>query len=105
MALQPATFQRDRPALLSSHIAMSVKCTVTWGKQTFKDVEVDTTQTPETFKFQLYSLTGVPPERQKITGLKGGLLKDSADWKAVGLKPGQKLMLMGTADKVGCPAR
>ena len=81
---------------------MGVKCTVTWGKEVFKDVEVDTSQTPETFKFQLYSLTGVPPERQKIMGLKGGLLKDSAEWSKVGLKPGQKLMLMGSADKVGC---
>ena len=80
---------------------MSVKCTVTWGKQVYKDVDIDTTQEPATFKFQLYSLTGVPPERQKIMGLKGGLLKDTANWQQVGLKPGQKLMLMGTAEKVG----
>ena len=96
-----ASAKLSQPLPAAQNIAaMGVKCTVTWGKQVFKDVEVDTSQTPETFKSQLFSLTGVPPDRQKIMGLKGGLLKDSADWQAVGLKPGQKLMLMGTADKV-----
>ncbi|ONK68574.1 uncharacterized protein A4U43_C05F13490 [Asparagus officinalis] len=37
----------------------------------------------------------VPPERQKIM-LKGGLLKDDADWLTLGVKDGQKLMMMGT---------
>lgn len=52
--------------------AVSVK----WQKELFKDVEVDTTQPPYVFKCQLYDLTGVPPERQKIM-VKGGLLKVS----------------------------
>ena len=51
---------------------MSVK----WQKELFKDVEIDTTQPPYVFKCQLYNLTGVPPERQKIM-VKGGLLKVS----------------------------
>lgn len=37
-------------------------------------MEIDTTQPPYVFKCQLYDLTGVPPERQKIM-VKGGLLK------------------------------
>ena len=37
------------------------------------DVELDPTSTGETFKFQIYSLTGVEPERQKII-VKGGQL-------------------------------
>lgn len=49
---------------------MSVK----WQKETFPGVEIDTTQPPYVFKCQLYDLTGVPPERQKIM-VKGGLLK------------------------------
>ncbi|XVF25101.1 hypothetical protein REPUB_Repub13aG0184900 [Reevesia pubescens] len=72
---------------------------VKWQKEVFKAVEIDTSQPPYVFKCQLYDLTGVPPERQKIM-VKGGLLKDDADWSSVGVKQGQKLMMMGTADEV-----
>lgn len=71
-----------------------------WQRELFKDVEIDTSLPPAVFKTQLFSLSGVPPERQKILGLKGGLLKDDAEWAVVGLKEGQKLTMMGTADKV-----
>lgn len=76
----------------------SVKVEVKWQKETFKDVEIDLEQPPSVFKLQLFSLTGVPPERQKVMGVKGGLLKDDADWAKLGLKPGQKLTMMGTAE-------
>nr|CAN69266.1 hypothetical protein VITISV_043642 [Vitis vinifera] len=33
-------------------------------------------------------------------GPKGGLLKDDADWSTLGVKEGQKLMMMGTADEI-----
>ncbi|CAL5439544.1 unnamed protein product [Camellia sinensis] len=72
---------------------------VKWQKETFSAVEIDTSQPPYVFKCQLYDLTGVPPERQKIM-VKGGLLKDDADWSTLGVKEGQKLMMMGTADEV-----
>jgi len=49
---------------------------VKWQKELFKDVEIDTSQPPYVFKGQLFDLTGVPPERQKIM-VKGGLLKVS----------------------------
>nr|XP_017226904.1 PREDICTED: uncharacterized protein LOC108202847 isoform X2 [Daucus carota subsp. sativus] len=32
--------------------------------------------------------------------VKGGLLKDDADWSKLGVKEGQKLMMMGTADEI-----
>ncbi|KAJ1390970.1 Ubiquitin-like domain superfamily [Sesbania bispinosa] len=32
--------------------------------------------------------------------VKGGLLKDDADWSTLGVKAGQKLMMMGTADEI-----
>ncbi len=53
-----------------------------------------------TFKTQLFSLTGVPPERQKIMGFPKakGLLKDDADLADVGLKSGLRITMMGTAD-------
>ncbi|KAJ3671194.1 hypothetical protein LUZ60_008620 [Juncus effusus] len=72
---------------------------VKWGKEVFPGIEIDTTQPPIVFKGQLYALTAVPPERQKIM-VKGGLLKDDADWATVGVKDGQKLMMMGTADEI-----
>lgn len=59
------------------------------------EVEVDTTSNGETFKYQLFSITGVEPERQKII-VKGGQLKDDADMSKLGLKPNQVLMMMGT---------
>ncbi|KAK1758351.1 hypothetical protein QBC47DRAFT_374377 [Echria macrotheca] len=64
------------------------------------DVEVDTTSTGEDFKYQLFSLTAVEPERQKIL-LKGGQLKDDADMGKLGLKPGQVIMMMGTPGEGG----
>lgn len=76
-------------------VAVSVK----WQKETYKDVEIDLTKPPSVFKTQLFSLTGVPPERQKIIGFKGGLLKDDADWIVVGAKDGLKVTMMGTAEK------
>ncbi|XP_057455261.1 ubiquitin carboxyl-terminal hydrolase 7-like [Lotus japonicus] len=76
-------------------ITVSVK----WQKELFKDVEIDTTQPPYVFKCQLFDLTGVPPERQKIM-VKGGLLKDDANWSTLGVKEGQKLMMMGTVDEI-----
>lgn len=72
---------------------------VKWQKEMFSGVEIDTNQSPYVFKCQLYDLTGVPPERQKIM-VKGGLLKDDADWSTLGVKEGQKLMMMGTADEI-----
>jgi hypothetical protein len=77
-----------------------IKVEVKWQKEVFKDVEVDLEQPASEFKVQLYSLTGVPPERQKVMGVKGGLLKDDADWTILGLKPGQKLTMMGSAEAV-----
>ncbi|KAL8680029.1 MAG: hypothetical protein Q9186_003747 [Xanthomendoza sp. 1 TL-2023] len=59
------------------------------------DVELDPTSTGETFKFQLYSLTGVEPERQKIL-VKGGQLKDETELSSLGVKAGQTFMMMGS---------
>ncbi len=59
------------------------------------DVDVDTDTTGLDFKLQIYSLTDVEPERQKIL-VKGGQLKDDADMSKLGLKANQVLMVMGT---------
>jgi len=82
---------------------MALTVTVKWGKQKFEKVELDTAAPVELFKAQLYALTQVPPDRQKIMGVKGGTVKDDANWADLGVKQGQVLMLMGSAEKLAEP--
>ncbi|KAI1823653.1 ubiquitin carboxyl-terminal hydrolase-like protein [Xylaria intraflava] len=63
------------------------------------EVEVDTESTGEVFKFQLYSLTGVEPERQKV--LLKGVLKDETPMGGLSLKPRQNIMMIGTPSSEG----
>lgn len=58
-------------------------------------MEFDPASTGETFKYQLFSLTGVEPDRQKVL-VKGGQLKDETELFKLGAKPGQTFMMMGT---------
>jgi hypothetical protein len=51
---------------------------VKWGKENFPSVEVNTDEEPLLFKAQLFALTGVQPERQKVL-CKGIALKDE-EW-------------------------
>lgn len=64
------------------------------GKEKY-NIDLDTSSTGETFKYQVFSLTGVEPERQKII-VKGGQLKDDQDMSKLGFKPNQQIMLMGS---------
>ena len=50
---------------------------VKWGKEKY-DVELSTEETPEVFKGQLFALTGVPPERQKV--MLGGVTVGDTEW-------------------------
>ncbi|KAD4889347.1 hypothetical protein E3N88_21420 [Mikania micrantha] len=89
-------------SFVDSELVVLPQCTVLsvkWQKELYSAVEIDTNQPPYVFKCQLYDLTGVPPERQKIM-VKGGILKDDSDWSKLGLKEGQKLMMVGTADEI-----
>ena len=61
---------------------------VKWAKEVFNDVEVNTDEEPMVFKAQLFALTGVQPERQKVM-LKGAILDQS--WDKMKLKNGCKL--------------
>jgi hypothetical protein len=80
-----------------------MKVNVKWGKEVFKDVEVDMESPPELFKMQLFSLSGVPIERQKVIG-KGGMVPNDS-WGKVTLKEGMTIMLMGSADKLPEPPK
>ncbi|KAI9804915.1 MAG: deubiquitinating enzyme [Piccolia ochrophora] len=59
------------------------------------NVDLDPGSTGEDFKLQLYSLTNVEPERQKIL-VKGGQLKDDTALSSLGVKAGHTFMMMGT---------
>lgn len=58
-------------------------------------MDLDPTSNGETFKYQLFSLTGVEPDRQKII-VKGGTLKDETELSTLKAKPHQTFMMMGT---------
>jgi ubiquitin carboxyl-terminal hydrolase 14 len=58
-----------------STITVSIK----WGKQTFTDVNIDLNDDIQTFKGQIYALSNVPVEKQKIMA-KGKVLKDEGAW-------------------------
>lgn len=75
-----------------------MKVNVKWNKETFNDVEIDTDQPPLVFKAQLFALSGVPPDRQKVM-VKGGLLKDE-QWGKQLPKEKATLMMMGTAEAI-----
>ncbi|KAI8374137.1 uncharacterized protein BYT42DRAFT_575257 [Radiomyces spectabilis] len=79
-----------------------VNVNVKWSGKKFENLELDTDESPELFKMQIYSQTGVPPERQKIM-VKGGMLKESTDLNKLGLKDGHTFMMMGTAGELPKP--
>uniref|UniRef100_A0A1L8DT55 Ubiquitin carboxyl-terminal hydrolase n=1 Tax=Nyssomyia neivai TaxID=330878 RepID=A0A1L8DT55_9DIPT len=68
---------------------------VKWGKELFPIV-VDTDEEPLVFKAQLFALTGVSPDRQKVM-CKGATLKD--EWN-VKLNNGMTILMMGSKDEV-----
>lgn len=80
-----------------------VSVNIKWSKETLPPVQIDTNETPAVFKTQLWTLTGVPPDRQTVIGFKGGKLKDDADWSKVGLRQGMKIVLLGTPDESRLP--
>ncbi|KKF96952.1 PAB-dependent poly(A)-specific ribonuclease subunit PAN2 [Ceratocystis platani] len=59
------------------------------------DVEISDDCTSNDFKLQLFSLTSVEPDRQKVI-IKGSTLKNDLPMATLGLKPGQTIMMMGT---------
>lgn len=58
------------------------------------DVDLDPAANGETFKFQLFSLTGVEPDNQKIL-VRGGQLKNETELSTLKAKPKQIFMMMG----------
>lgn len=69
---------------------------VKWGKEVYQ-VDVNTDESPEIFKGQLFTLTGVLPIRQKVM-LKGVTLKDD-NWDNFKLKDNITILLMGSKEE------
>lgn len=68
------------------------------------NVNIDLNEPGILFKSQIFSLTNVPPERQKVL-VKGGQLKDDTDLKSLNLKANQTIMVLGTPDATGVPQK
>lgn len=71
------------------------KVHVKWGSEKFTDIECNGDETPLLFKAQLFNLSGVQPDRQKVI-TKGVVLKDD-EWN-IQLKNGLTFMMMGSAE-------
>ena len=63
-----------------SHCVVKVK----WGKENYPDIELNTDEPPLLFKAQLFALTGVQPERQKVM-VKGKVVSDDS-WDGLQVK-------------------
>jgi ubiquitin carboxyl-terminal hydrolase 14 len=58
---------------------ITIKVNVKWGKQLYKDIELDLSQNINTFKHQVYDLSRVPVDKQKLMA-KGKVMKDEQPW-------------------------
>ncbi|KAK6052986.1 ubiquitin family protein [Cooperia oncophora] len=75
---------------------------VKWGKEKY-EVLLDLDEPPLVFKSQLFALTGVPPDRQKVV-VKGKTLGDES-WTGIAVSEGAMIMMMGSADAVPAPPK
>jgi len=59
---------------------------------------VDPNEDASVFKAQIYGLTFIPPDRQKILLKEGKTITDNTDMKSLGLKDGTTILLIGTPE-------
>ncbi|KAI9292545.1 cysteine proteinase [Neoconidiobolus thromboides FSU 785] len=75
-----------------------MKVNVKWNTNKY-EMDLDLQDSVSTFKAQLYSVTGVEPDRQKL--LSGGkFLKDETDLSTIKFKEGQLITLMGSVGEI-----
>ncbi|KAJ0174259.1 hypothetical protein K1T71_010405 [Dendrolimus kikuchii] len=70
---------------------------VKWGKETYPGVEVNTEEEPVLFKAQIFALTGVQPDRQKVV-CKGVTLRDDT-WGNFKLSNNAIVLVMGSKEE------
>lgn len=68
-----------------------------WGKKTLP-LEVDVNEDVHVLKAQIYALTLIPANRQRILLPGNKAINDETDLQKLGLRPGAKLMLIGTPE-------
>lgn len=51
--------------VLVADITSAKTVTIKWGKEVYKNVTIDPSEGVDIFKMKVFSLTSVPPERQK----------------------------------------
>lgn len=86
---------------------MALKVNIKWGREKFKDVALDTTAPPTDFMATVYSLTGVPVDRQKLMCRRAWKRKltSDADFSAMPkLKNGLEIMLIGSSTGIPKPS-
>ncbi|CAH8577765.1 unnamed protein product [Schistosoma turkestanicum] len=71
---------------------------VKWQKNRYSNVDCNTDESPEIFKASLFSLTGIPPDRQKIM-MPGGILGNE-NYDGIKIRNGINIMLVGSVDEV-----
>ena len=76
----------------------SVTLTVKWKKEVHENISVDLSAPVSELKVQLFSLTGVSPDKQKLI-LGGKTLKDDQSLESCGAKNGSVLQMMGNANE------
>lgn len=77
------------------------KVKVRWsnGKKEFENIDLNLSEPPALFKAQLFTLTGVPIERQRLM-CSGAMIKDDAWPDKLNVNEATTFMLMGSADKL-----
>lgn len=77
------------------------KVKVRWsnGKKDFEGVDLNLDEPPSTFKVQLFSLTGVPVERQRLM-CSGMMIKDDVWPEKFTITEATTFMLMGSSEKL-----
>lgn len=80
---------------------MSVDVIVKWGGKEYEVKSLDPTDTVEKLKVKIMEKTGVRPERQKLLNLKlkGKAATDTTEISSLALKPGFKIMMMGSLEE------
>eukprot|EP00922_Rhytidocystis_sp_ex-Travisia-forbesii_P052279 GHVS01077575.1.p1 GENE.GHVS01077575.1~~GHVS01077575.1.p1 ORF type:complete len:546 (-),score=85.92 GHVS01077575.1:272-1909(-) len=73
-----------------------VRVSVKWNSSVYEQIELNQEEPLSVFQTQLWTLTGVPPQRQKL--MLKGLLKSDTDLSKLNIPEGQRVMLVGTAE-------
>ncbi|SBT36014.1 ubiquitin carboxyl-terminal hydrolase 14, putative [Plasmodium ovale wallikeri] len=73
-----------------------VNVTVKWKSNVYSDLQLNISEPLTSFKEQLWKLTNVPPEKQKL--MYKGLLKDDTNLASLNIKDKDKIMLVGSAE-------